>query len=88
MIAATPAGPCATYPGDDTWSAEPYADGAVLIGDAAGHNDPIIGQGLSISMRDARTVRDLVLDGARTGRLRRLRRGAGGPHAPASVAAD
>jgi menaquinone-9 beta-reductase len=42
----------------------PYVDGVVLIGDAAGHNDPIIGQGLSIAMRDARTVRDLVLDGA------------------------
>ena len=66
VVAATPAGPCATYPGDDTWCAEPYVDGAVLIGDAAGHNDPIIGQGLSIAMRDARTVRDLVLDGART----------------------
>ena len=38
----------------------------MLIGDAAGHNDPIIGQGLSIAMRDARIVRDLVLDGART----------------------
>jgi 2-polyprenyl-6-methoxyphenol hydroxylase-like FAD-dependent oxidoreductase len=38
----------------------------VLIGDAAGHNDPIIGQGLAIAMRDARMVRDLVLDGART----------------------
>ena len=66
VVAATPAGPCATYPGDDTWCAEPYVDGAVLIGDAAGHNDPIIGQGLSIAMRDARIVRDLVLDGART----------------------
>jgi 2-polyprenyl-6-methoxyphenol hydroxylase-like FAD-dependent oxidoreductase len=66
VVAATPAGPCATYPGDDTWCAEPYVDGAVLIGDAAGHNDPIIGQGLSIAMRDARTVGDLVLDGART----------------------
>lgn len=32
----------------------------------SGHNDPIIGQGLSIAMRDARSVRDLVLDGART----------------------
>jgi 2-polyprenyl-6-methoxyphenol hydroxylase-like FAD-dependent oxidoreductase len=62
---ATPAGPCATYPGDDTWTATPYTDGIVLIGDAAGHNDPIVGEGLSISMRDARTVRDLVLDGAR-----------------------
>jgi menaquinone-9 beta-reductase len=66
VVAATPAGPCATYPGDDTWCAEPFVDGAVLIGDAAGHNDPIIGQGLSIAMRDARAVRDLVLEGART----------------------
>jgi len=66
VASATPAGPCATYAGDDTWCAEPYVDGVVLIGDAAGHNDPIIGQGLSIALRDARTVRDLVLDGART----------------------
>jgi len=65
VAAGTPAGPCATYPGDDTWTEAPYADGVVLIGDAAGHNDPIVGQGLSIAMRDARIVRDLVLDGAR-----------------------
>lgn len=65
LAAGTPAGPCATYPGDDTWTDAPYADGVVLIGDAAGHNDPIIGEGLSISMRDARMVRDLVLEGAR-----------------------
>jgi len=63
---AKPAGPVATYPGDDTWTATPYADGVVLIGDAAGHNDPVIAQGLSIVLRDARIVRDLVLDGART----------------------
>jgi 2-polyprenyl-6-methoxyphenol hydroxylase-like FAD-dependent oxidoreductase len=62
----TPAGPVATYPGDDTWTDAPYVDGVVLIGDAAGHNDPIIGQGLSIALRDARIVRDLVLGGART----------------------
>ncbi len=65
VMAATPAGPCATYPGTDTWTDEPFADGVVLIGDAAGHNDPIIGQGLSIGLRDARIVRDLILDGAR-----------------------
>jgi 2-polyprenyl-6-methoxyphenol hydroxylase-like FAD-dependent oxidoreductase len=64
--AGTPAGPCATYPGDDTWTDSPYAEGVVLVGDAAGYNDPIIGQGLSIAMRDARMVRDLVLEGART----------------------
>ena len=67
VMAATPAGPCATYPGDDTWTDTPFADGVVLIGDAAGHNDPIIGQGLSIALRDARMVRDLILDGARQG---------------------
>jgi 2-polyprenyl-6-methoxyphenol hydroxylase-like FAD-dependent oxidoreductase len=65
VTAGTPSGPCATYPGDDTWTDAPYADGVVLIGDAAGHNDPIIGQGLAIASRDARIVRDLVLDGAR-----------------------
>jgi 2-polyprenyl-6-methoxyphenol hydroxylase-like FAD-dependent oxidoreductase len=65
VASGTPAGPCATYPGDDTWVDAPYVDGVVLIGDAAGHNDPIVGQGLSIAMRDARTVRDLVLEGAR-----------------------
>ena len=65
IAAGRPAGPCATYPGDDTWTDAPYAEGVVLIGDAAGHNDPIIGQGLSIAMRDARMVRDLVVDGAR-----------------------
>jgi len=63
---ATPVGPLATYPGDDTWTPSPYVDGVVLIGDAAGHNDPVIGQGLSIALRDARIVRDLVLNGART----------------------
>jgi 2-polyprenyl-6-methoxyphenol hydroxylase-like FAD-dependent oxidoreductase len=85
---STPAGPCATYPGDDTWADVPFAPGVVLIGDAAGYNDPIIGQGLSIAMRDARIVRDLVLDGARQAadfapyaaerieRMRRLRFGA------------
>ena len=31
-----PAGPCATYPGDDTWTDTPFADGVVLVGDAAG----------------------------------------------------
>jgi menaquinone-9 beta-reductase len=65
VAAGTPAGPCVTYPGDDTWTDTPFADGVVLVGDAAGHNDPIVGQGLSIALRDARIVRDLILDGAR-----------------------
>lgn len=63
LAAATPAGPLATYPADDSWTAEPFAPGVILVGDAAGYNNPIIGQGLSIAMRDARTVRDIVRGG-------------------------
>jgi 2-polyprenyl-6-methoxyphenol hydroxylase-like FAD-dependent oxidoreductase len=58
----TPAGPCNSYGNEDTWTDSPLAPGVVLIGDAAGHNDPIIGQGLSITYRDVRIVRDLMLD--------------------------
>jgi 2-polyprenyl-6-methoxyphenol hydroxylase-like FAD-dependent oxidoreductase len=58
---ARPAGPCNSYPNEDTWTDRPYADGLVLIGDAAGSNDPIIGQGLSITLRDVRQVRDALL---------------------------
>jgi 2-polyprenyl-6-methoxyphenol hydroxylase-like FAD-dependent oxidoreductase len=58
---ATPAGPCRAYGNEDTWTDAPVTDGLVLIGDAAGHNDPIIGQGLSIALRDVRIVRDLLL---------------------------
>lgn len=63
---ARPAGPCAAFPGTDTWADTPYADGVVLVGDAAGHSDPAIGCGLSIALRDVRLVRDLVLAGARS----------------------
>ncbi len=56
-----PIGPCLVYPNNDTWIDAPYADGVVLIGDAAGRNDPITGQGLSITHRDVRIVRDILL---------------------------
>ena len=62
LVSGTPAGPCNSYPNEDSWTDSPLAPGVVLIGDAAGHNDPIIGQGLSITYRDARLVRDLMLD--------------------------
>jgi 2-polyprenyl-6-methoxyphenol hydroxylase-like FAD-dependent oxidoreductase len=62
---ARPAGPCGTIAGTDTWTDNPLEDGVVLVGDAAGHNDPTAGCGLSIAMRDARTVATLVADGAR-----------------------
>jgi 2-polyprenyl-6-methoxyphenol hydroxylase-like FAD-dependent oxidoreductase len=60
---ARPAGPCAFYPMNDSWTDEPCAPGVVLVGDAAGWNDPIIGQGLSIAMRDVRMVADAVRSG-------------------------
>ena len=60
LASANPIGPLATFPGDDTWTPEPFCDGVVLIGDAAGYNSPIIGQGLSIALRDARLVRDAI----------------------------
>jgi 2-polyprenyl-6-methoxyphenol hydroxylase-like FAD-dependent oxidoreductase len=62
--AAHPAGPCAFYPMTDSWTEQPYAPGVVLIGDAAGWNDPIIGQGLSIAMRDVRIVTDVLRAGS------------------------
>lgn len=79
---ADPAGPCAGFDMNDTWVDDPTAPGVVLIGDAAGWNNPIIGQGLAIAMRDARQVVDAVTSGTydlgtyvaeRRERLRRLR---------------
>jgi 2-polyprenyl-6-methoxyphenol hydroxylase-like FAD-dependent oxidoreductase len=51
----------ASFPMADTWTDRPYVPGTVLIGDAAGHSDPIIGQGLTIAIRDARLVGDALL---------------------------
>jgi 2-polyprenyl-6-methoxyphenol hydroxylase-like FAD-dependent oxidoreductase len=62
LAGAEPAGPCAYVAGSDTWTSEgPMVDGAVLVGDAAGWSDPIIGQGLSVALRDARSVADILL---------------------------
>jgi len=58
---ARPAGPCHSYGNEDSWTESPVSEGVVLIGDAAGHNDPIIGQGLSITLRDVRIVSDILL---------------------------
>ena len=60
---ARPAGPCHGYPNADSWIDEPVAPGVVLLGDAAGHNDPTIGQGLSITLRDVRLVSEVLLGG-------------------------
>ncbi len=86
LAGATIAGPCHSIPNQSTWTDSPIAPGIVLIGDAAGYNDPIIGQGLSISLRDVRIVSEALLGSdvwnlelltpyaeERTERMRRLR---------------
>jgi 2-polyprenyl-6-methoxyphenol hydroxylase-like FAD-dependent oxidoreductase len=57
---ARPAGPCHGYANADSWVDHPLAPGVVLIGDAAGHNDPTLGQGLSNAFRDARLIVELL----------------------------
>lgn len=54
-------GPLATFEADDTWVEHPYRAGVVLIGDAAATTDPTIGQGMSLTLRDARVLRDHLL---------------------------
>ncbi|MBV8684136.1 MAG: FAD-dependent monooxygenase [Caulobacteraceae bacterium] len=61
LAAGRPAGPLLSYFNNDSWTDRPYAPGVVLIGDAAGWNDPIIGLGLSITYRDVRIVSELLL---------------------------
>jgi 2-polyprenyl-6-methoxyphenol hydroxylase-like FAD-dependent oxidoreductase len=61
IVRARPAGPCATYPMNDTWTDRPITDGLALIGDAAGYSDPHIGQGLSVALRDVRILSELLL---------------------------
>ena len=51
-------GPLASFEGGDSWVEHPYRAGIALLGDAAGTTDPSFGQGMSLSLRDARTLRD------------------------------
>lgn len=59
---ARSAGPCAAFPNTDAWMLQPYVEGVVLVGDAARHNDPLIGQGLANTFRNVPIVRDLLID--------------------------
>jgi 2-polyprenyl-6-methoxyphenol hydroxylase-like FAD-dependent oxidoreductase len=60
LASSRPAGPCHGYPNHDVWIDHPIAPGIVLIGDAAGHNDPSGGQGISIALKDARLVAEAL----------------------------
>ncbi|HEV8712880.1 MAG TPA: FAD-dependent monooxygenase, partial [Candidatus Binatia bacterium] len=57
-------GPLATFDAADTWVAHPYRAGVALIGDAAASNDPSFGEGLSLTVRDVRVLRDQLLANA------------------------
>jgi 2-polyprenyl-6-methoxyphenol hydroxylase-like FAD-dependent oxidoreductase len=61
LVAGRQAGPLFSYFNNDSWTDQPFAEGVVLVGDAAGWNDPIVGLGLSITYRDVRIVSDLLL---------------------------
>jgi 2-polyprenyl-6-methoxyphenol hydroxylase-like FAD-dependent oxidoreductase len=61
ILAGTPVGPFNSYSNEDHWVDNPTAPGVVLIGDAAGHNDPVTGQGVSITARDVRIVSEILL---------------------------
>lgn len=63
MTGASVAGPIAFFSNADQWSERVSREGLVLVGDAAGANDPSVGNGLSLVFRDVRELRDLLLDG-------------------------
>ncbi len=56
-------GPLATFDATDSWVNHPYKSGVALIGDAAATSDPSHGQGQSLTLRDARVLRDKLLAG-------------------------
>lgn len=61
---ARAAGPTAVVPNNDLWSSTIASGPFVLIGDAAGANDPSLGHGLSLVFRDVRELRDLLASAA------------------------
>jgi 2-polyprenyl-6-methoxyphenol hydroxylase-like FAD-dependent oxidoreductase len=58
---ARQAGALATFEGGDSWVDPACKDGIALVGDAAATSDPTWGQGLSLTLRDARVLRDALL---------------------------
>ncbi|MBV8054492.1 MAG: FAD-dependent monooxygenase [Deltaproteobacteria bacterium] len=54
-------GPLATFESMANWADLPYAEGIALVGDAAGTSDPVWGQGLSLTLRDARVLSEHLL---------------------------
>jgi 2-polyprenyl-6-methoxyphenol hydroxylase-like FAD-dependent oxidoreductase len=55
------AGPLATFSSAHSWVDHPFRDGVALVGDSATSSDPTWGQGLSLTLRDARVLRDHLM---------------------------
>jgi menaquinone-9 beta-reductase len=55
-------GPLASFTCDEDWVEHPYSNGIALIGDAAATSDPVYGQGLSLTLRDVRTLSEKLLN--------------------------
>jgi 2-polyprenyl-6-methoxyphenol hydroxylase-like FAD-dependent oxidoreductase len=62
MEGAELTGPLAEFQGADRFAEQPAMPGVVLIGDAAAKPDPNWGTGLSLTLRDVRTLRDELLE--------------------------
>ncbi len=60
MEGVKPAGPLAFFPNSDIVPERVAGQGWALIGDAAGSNDPSVGQGLSLTYRDVRRLTELL----------------------------
>src|SRR2546430_7630426 len=60
-VAGRADGPCATFTAEDRWPRSPVGEGLVLVGDAAGYVNPLIGQGLASAFRDVRVLAELLL---------------------------
>jgi 2-polyprenyl-6-methoxyphenol hydroxylase-like FAD-dependent oxidoreductase len=58
------AGPCATFPGEDSRADSALGEGVALIGDAAGYENPLQGQGLSMALQDVCDLSEALLAGA------------------------
>ncbi len=54
-------GPLASFDMTENWVEHPYQKGVALLGDAAGASDPTWGQGLSLTLRDARVLSESLL---------------------------
>jgi len=55
-------GPLASFDVSESWAVHPYREGVALVGDAAATSDPSFGQGMSTTLRDARVLRDALLE--------------------------